>query len=337
MAAAMPAALSRYLPQIEDALRDALAEGPDELVHAARYVMGWEAADRTPIIAASGKRIRPSLVMFGASLFTDDPGVALPGAVAVELVHNFSLVHDEIQDRDATRHGRPTLYALHGDAQAINAGDFIYAMAVNSLLSGPVDADRKVRALSLLQDAIVRMIDGQWHDLTFESRSDVSTDEYVSMIAGKTGAMLAVPLAIGATLAGATAKQADALRTWGERVGLAFQIWDDHLGIWGEPNLTGKSNSNDILRKKKTLPIIHGLAGSARPTIERVYQRPEPTPADIESVVSALNEAGSSSFTRETADHYVAEASRLLDLLDLPPERRSELRAVGEYLVNRDN
>ncbi len=333
---AMPDGLARFIPQIESALRDSLADGPSDLIHCARYVMGWEAADGSPAENASGKRIRPALVLFGASLFTDDPTVALPGAVAVELVHNFSLVHDEIQDRDASRHGRPTIYALYGDAQAINAGDFIYARAIGALLDADVPAERRVAALRLLQDAIERMIDGQWHDLTFESRSDVSTDDYVAMIAGKTGAMLAVPLAIGAVLAGAPMDAAIALRAWGERVGLAFQVWDDYLGIWGEPNLTGKSNTNDIARKKKTLPIIHGLRTTAGEAIQRAYQRDALGDSDIATVISSLNEAGSDAFVRATADHYVQQANALLEDLNLPAKARDELRDVGEYLVNRD-
>ena len=332
----MPAGLARFLPQIEDGLSLALSEGPVELVHCARYVMGWEEVDGTPVANASGKRIRPALVMFAASLFTDRPEVALPGAVAVELVHNFSLVHDEIQDRDASRHGRPTLYAIHGDAQAINAGDFIYARAIRALLEARVPAERQVAALGALQEAIERMIDGQWQDLTFETRRDVSTDEYVSMIAGKTGAMLAVPLAIGAMLAGASESSANSLRAWGEQVGLAFQVWDDYLGIWGEPNLTGKSNTNDIARKKKTLPIIHGLSTTARGVIEAAYARDHASESDIQAVVTALNEAGSDQFTSTTAERYVAQADTLLDGLDVAAERRAELRQIGEFLVNRD-
>lgn len=334
--AQMPGGLATYLPVIEAALQASLADGPEELLHAARYVMGWEAEDGSPVQQATGKRIRPALVMFGASLFTDDPNVALPGAVAVELVHNFSLVHDEIQDRDASRHGRPTLYAIHGDAQAINAGDFIYARAIDALLKGDAPAERRLRALELLQGAIVEMIDGQWHDLTFEERTDVSPDEYVSMIAGKTGAMLSVPLAIGATLAGADPQTADALARWGERVGLAFQVWDDYLGIWGEPNLTGKSNINDIVRKKKTLPIIHGLSGRARSVINRAYAEPLVSEQAVEAIVAALNEAGSDRFTKNAAERYAEDAAGLLAELPLPESQRALLREIGHYLVNRE-
>jgi len=333
---ALPVSLARFVPHIERSLRDALADGPPELIRACRYVMGWEALNGTPLNGATGKRIRPALVMVGASLFSDRPEIALPGAVAVELVHNFSLVHDEIQDRDMERHGRPTLYAALGEAQAINAGDFLYARAIDALTSAEAPAEARLAALQMLQDAIARMIAGQWSDITFESRTDVSVEEYAEMVAGKTGAMLAVPLALGAVLAGASYEVAQSLRSWGETVGLAFQIQDDYLGIWGDPNLTGKSNVNDLVRKKKTLPVIHGLTTTAGPTIEAAYARSTPTPADIERVVEALNEADSGSFTRRRAQELVDEGNARLASLDVTEGQRTVLRDVGNYLVNRD-
>ncbi len=332
----LPESLARFVPVIEASLRDSLADGPPELIRACRYVMGWETLDGTAISGGTGKRIRPALVMVGASLFSERPEIALPGAVAVELVHNFSLVHDEIQDRDMERHGRPTLYAALGEAQSINAGDFLYARAINALTSAEVSAEVRISALQMLQDAITQMIGGQWSDIAFESRSDVSVEEYAEMVAGKTGAMLAVPMAIGAVLAGASPEVAQSLRSWGETVGLAFQIQDDYLGIWGDPNLTGKSNVNDLVRKKKTLPVIHGLTTAARSTIEAAYAKDIPTVEDIELVVEALNEADSGAFTRQRAQELVAEANARLASLDVTEAQRNVLREVGEYLVNRD-
>ena len=332
----MPESLARFLPSIEAALQESLRDGPEELIAASRYVMGWQAADGTPVESGGGKRIRPALVLFGASLFTDTPEAALPGAVAVELVHNFSLVHDEIQDRDMERHGRPTLYALHGAAQAINAGDFLYARAIDALVNAPLAAERRVAALGRLQDAITRMIAGQWSDITFESRTDVTPDEYTTMVAGKTGAMLAVPLAIGAVLAGAGQEEAEGIRSWGETVGLAFQVQDDYLGIWGDPNLTGKSNVNDIVRKKKTFPIIHGLTTPGAGVILDAYANEALDADDVDRVVNSLNEAGSADFTRARARELVALAEQKLDALPLEPERRAQLAEVGTYLVERD-
>lgn len=296
--------------------------------------MGWEDAAGMPA-NAGGKRIRPALCLYAGALF-GSTGAALPGAVAVELVHNFSLVHDEVQDHDAERHGRPTLWALLGTAQAINAGDFLYSRATDALLQGPGPAESRLAALHLLTDAVARMIGGQWADLSFETRDDVTTGEYLEMVAGKTGALLGAPLAIGATLAGAPMATAEALGRWGEAIGLAFQIHDDYLGIWGDPDLTGKSNTNDIARKKKTLPVLHALATPGGRVIREIYARPALDDGDITAVVATMQEAGSAEFTRDAASRQAAAAAAILETIDLGATRKEDLRAIGAYLIDRD-
>lgn len=333
--AGLPEALARQLPEIEDALKATLSDGPTELIARARYVMGWEDEHGRPM-ETGGKRIRPALCLFGASLFGTDPRVALPGAVAVELIHNFSLVHDEIQDHDAERHHRPTLWALLGEGQAINAGDFLYARAFQALLDDPGRADRRLAALRLLSGAVERMIAGQWADISFETREDVTPAEYLAMIRGKTGALLGAPLAMGAVLAGAPLAQAEALREWGETVGLAFQVQDDFLGIWGDPDLTGKSNTNDIARKKKSLPIVHGLTSPQGETIREAYRDDAPGPETIQRVVAALESSGSDRFCREEGARLVAGADALLASFELPEASRKQLREIGAFLVDRD-
>lgn len=296
--------------------------------------MGWEDQAGRPT-SAGGKRIRPALCIYAGGLF-GDAAAALPGAVAVELVHNFSLIHDEVQDHDRERHGRPTLWALLGEAQAINAGDYLYARSTRALLDGPGQPQRRLTALAILTGAVERMIGGQWADLSFESRDDVTAEEYLAMVAGKTGALLGAPLSIGATLAGAPPETARALGDWGEAVGLAFQIHDDYLGTWGNPDLTGKSNTNDIARKKKTLPVIHALQGPGGPLIRQVYAKPELTEEDIAAVVATLNAARSAEFTRDAAARQADAASGILDTLQLAPEQKAELRTIGDYLIHRD-
>ena len=335
MSAKPPSALVSHSTLIEDALRKALSTGPEELIGAIRYVMGWQDYSGSPA-TSGGKRIRPALCLFGASLFGAPPETAISGAVAVELIHNFSLVHDEVQDHDAERHHRPTLWALLGEGQAINAGDFLITRANEALLTGQGPAERRLQALQLLNVAMARMIAGQWADISFETRMDVTSEEYLEMVRGKTGALLGAPIAMGAILAGAPQEQADALGHWGETVGMAFQVQDDYLGIWGNPNLTGKSNTGDIARRKKTLPIVHGLAGVQGQTIRDVYESRDQGEAPVGRVVAALEAGGSDSYCRERGRELVAEADALLDSFELSHERRDELRAVGQYLVQRD-
>jgi geranylgeranyl diphosphate synthase type I len=296
--------------------------------------MGWEDAAGQPA-NAGGKRVRPALCLYAAGL-CGAPEAAMPGAVAVELVHNFSLVHDEVQDLDAERHGRPTLWALHGPAQAINAGDYLYARAQHALLSGVGPAERRLAALRILTLATERMIAGQWSDVSFEARDDVTVEDYLAMIAGKTGALLGAPLEMGAVLAGAPATLCQALGRWGEAIGLAFQAHDDYLGTWGNPNLTGKSNTNDIARRKKTLPVIHGLAGPAGARIRAMYAQPELDSPAVAEVVRLLEESGAGAFTRTITERMAAEAAAILDGMDLPVAAKAELREIGGYLVNRD-
>ncbi|MGE0598340.1 MAG: polyprenyl synthetase family protein [Dehalococcoidia bacterium] len=335
MTTAIPASLTGNLPAIEDALRASLADGPDELVHVSRYVMGWEDQAGAPLVTG-GKRIRPALCVFAAGLFGGSVEVALPGAVAVELIHNFSLVHDEVQDHDAERHHRPTVWALKGEGQAINAGDFLITRAFHALLNGTGPVERRMAALRILNEAMARMIAGQWADISFETRESVEPGEYLAMIRGKTGALLGAPLAIGALLAGAEPAQAARLQEWGETVGLAFQVQDDYLGVWGDPNLTGKSNVNDIVRKKKTLPVVHGISSARGAEIQALYERESFSGADVETVVAILESSGSDAFVRSEAERLVQTANQMLTDFELPAHAVEQLRDVGRYLVERD-
>ena len=298
--------------------------------------MGWEDEHGRPATAA-GKRIRPALCLFAAETLCGSAEAAMPGAVAIELVHNFSLVHDEIQDQDAERHHRPTLWARLGDAQSINAGDLLYTFAVRALTNSPGDPDRRLQALAVLHSAIAKMIHGQWLDIDFESRDTVSIDDYLDMVAGKTGALLAAPLEIGAILGGADRPTAAALGRWGALVGAAFQAQDDYLGTWGNPDITGKSNSNDIARRKKTLPIVFGLSNAdAAAIIRRTYSGQEVTPFSVSEVVAALEDAGAHDFCRERAREQTRAADALLATLPLSPEQRASFRTIAAYLVDRD-
>lgn len=323
------------LPALESALREAIGDGRTGLDNAARYVMGWQDENGEPI-RAGGKRLRPLLALFASRVMGGKVEDAMPAAVAVELIHNFSLVHDEVQDHDAARHGRPTLWALLGEAQSINAGDFIYTKAFQSLTRAGGDGMRRLAALQVLERAVELMVQGQWGDLSFEGRDEVSPEDYIAMVAGKTGALIAAPLEMGALMGGAEPSRAARLGLWGAQVGLAFQVQDDYLGIWGEPSVTGKSNTNDIARRKKTYPVILGLQDrEARFEIARVLGQEQIGPADIEQVVSALDGIGAGEKTREEAETHARAAETLLDELDFPPGVRSEFDAVTRLLVDR--
>lgn len=332
--AAPPSSLTRHLALIERGLRAAVGDDPAALHGAARYVMGWEEQDGRPA-ESGGKRIRPALALLAAEVVGGTAGRALPGAVAVELIHNFSLVHDEVQDRDLERHHRPTIWSLVGEAQAINVGDLLFTRAIGALAGAEGPAAPRLEALGVLNKAVGRMLRGQWDDLAFEDEAVVTVDDYLRMVAGKTGALLGASLEVGAILGGAATGSAAALGRWGLAVGLAFQVHDDYLGTWGDPDVTGKSNTNDIARRKKTLPIVHGLAdANAAAVIRAAYAAPD-TPDRVREVVAALEAAGSGDYCREEAARQAASANELLDTLDLSEAATRALRTVARYLINR--
>ncbi len=334
-AASPPAALTAHLEAIEEALRAAVGAERGGLAAAARYVMGWEDERGAPA-ATGGKRIRPALCLLAMEALGGAPAEAMPGAVAVELVHNFSLVHDEIQDRDAERHHRPTIWRIVGEAQAINVGDFLLTRALRALSESDAPATRRLDALNALLTATDDMIGGQWRDLSFEPRGDVSIEDYLAMVEGKTGALIGAPLQIGAILSGAPREQSDGIRDWGRKVGLAFQVRDDILGIWGDPSVTGKSNQSDLARHKKTLPVIAALADPrARPAVERLYARETPAAAEIEAVAEQLEANGVRAAAAEHARRYVDESRALLNSLGLREDERALFATVARYLIER--
>ncbi|MGI8927720.1 MAG: polyprenyl synthetase family protein [Tepidiformaceae bacterium] len=334
MGSDVPAALTAHSEKIETALRDALGGGTEPLAVAARYALGWEDRDGRAT-AAGGKRIRPALCLAAAEAFGGSVAEAMPGAVAVELVHNFSLVHDEVQDHDDERHHRPTLWALIGEAQAINVGDFLYTRAVLALTRGGGTFERRLGALDILNEAIERMIAGQWQDIALEDREHVTVEDYLAMVSGKTGALLAAPLTMGAILAGAPAEAAHGIGRWGLEVGLAFQAQDDYLGTWGDPNSTGKSNTNDIARHKKTLPVVHGLNNPDAATVIRRAYDTSSGPTDVPAVVQALEAAGADVLCREQARAHAAAAALELERLPLDDGWKATFREIGGYLVER--
>ena len=280
-----PAFLGRYREEIETRLKLALQDDVTPLAAAARYVMGWE--DGRP--DSGGKRIRPALCLYAGDAFGAHLEEAMPGAVAVELLHNFSLVHDEIQDRDESRHHRPTIWTIVGEAQAINVGNYLHIQAIASLAQCTAEPSRKVDAIRLLMDATAAMLEGQWADLSFEQEAFVTVNDYLRMVEGKTGALLGASVAIGAALGGADANDVELLRRWGVKVGLAFQARDDYLGIWGDPSVTGKPVGNDIARRKKSLPVVHGLAKVGTSAVIRdAYLAGEPTHEQVARVVASL-------------------------------------------------
>ena len=223
------------------------------------YHMGWTGEGAGP--EASGKRVRPLLLLLSAASCGADWRPCLPAAAAVELLHNFSLVHDDIQDNSEKRRNRPTLWKLRGLAQAINAGDGLLVLsnlAITDLIAS-YPSGTVVRAAQLLHSTCLDLTRGQYLDISYATRTDLSEEDYWPMVSGKTAALLAACCALGALLGGADESTQEAYRSFGHYLGLAFKVQDDILGIWGDEALTGKSSASDLVEGKKSLPVLLGL------------------------------------------------------------------------------
>lgn len=335
--------LSRYLPDIEAALQAAVPTDERGLNVLMRYHLGWCDAAGHPVSASSGKRIRPVLVLLAAEATGGNPLAAMPSAVAVELLHNFSLVHDDIQDRSAERRHRPTVWTIWGEAQAINAGDALHVLAQGALarsLALGVPAERLNVMLDRFSDASLRLCDGQYLDLAYESRMDIREADYLRMVSGKTAALIGCSLELGAITGSGDPAVWESYRTIGEELGLAFQIWDDYLGIWGETKITGKPVAEDITNRKKTLPVAYAFehtSGDERAVLSRTYAPGPPNPDAVPQMLDLFERIGARDYTERLANEHIDRALAALDHATGDPRALAELVAISRYLVGRDH
>lgn len=331
---------TRYLPALEATMRATLtpdAAAPALLYGMLHYHMGWADADFRPLTLPTGKRLRPVCLLLACEAQGGHWQSALPAAAAVELLHNFTLIHDDIEDRDAVRRGRPTLWSLWGEAQAINAGDALFALAyqaLQGLQARGVAPEVCLHALDRYTDGILRLTEGQCRDIGFEAAADVVEAEYLAMIHGKTATLIGLACELGGIVAGATAEHVAALRAFGEGLGLAFQMQDDLLGLWGDPEQTGKAVGADIRRHKKTLPLLHG--SRENPALRALLLQPELDAAAVTEALTLLERGGSRAYTEALAARYHAEALRALEDSGGSGEAQAALQALAQKLLHRD-
>ena len=309
----------QWLPLIESEMRTLLSgEHPAlrGMYGMMRYHMGWENQQGEPEDAPKGKRIRPLLTLLACQAAGGDPHQALPAAAAVELLHNFSLLHDDIEDRSLTRRHRPTVWSWAGEAQAINTGDAMFVLAHLAMLrlrEKFLAPEQTLAAMQTFDETCLHLTEGQYLDISFETRSDVTLDEYMLMVSGKTAALLSASALLGAIVADSPYQEE--FRTFGYEMGISFQIEDDILGIWGEEALTGKSATGDIITRKKTLPVLYALAqpGPAGDALRAIYARPQPlTTAEVPQVLQLLDALNARAYAEA---HGRAHAQAALDAL----------------------
>lgn len=337
---------SRYLPLIEAEMQRVI--GRAEGVYAGHYGMllyhmGWVDDAMRPVVVNSGKRIRPVACLLASEAVGGAVDDALPAAAAVELLHNFSLIHDDVEDDSPTRRHRPTVWALWGVPQAINAGDAMFTLARLALhgLSGrPISPAMAMDACTIFDYACLRLTEGQYLDMSFEGRLDVTVGEYLAMIEGKTAALLSASLELGALVGGADLAVRRHLAEFGRSLGLAFQMQDDILGIWGDEAVTGKSAASDIVTRKKSLPVVYALASPAVGEALRARYADPIEPAGVPAVLDLLAQAGAQEYTAQAARaaHQAAlDALQASGVLADGNEAGRALLQMAETLLGRQS
>lgn len=321
VAASAADALARTGALVRPALAEAVARLDPELREPAEHHM-----------AGGGKGVRAALAVIGAAASGGTEREGVLGAVAVELIHNYSLVHDDIIDNDEERRHRPTVWAAFGTGRAIVVGDALANLATQLLLEDPTPA--RVRAAQLLADSTSLMISGQADDMAFERRDAITAEECLKMEEGKTGALLGCASAIGGVLAGADDATIKALASFGLRLGMAFQAVDDVLGIWGEPKKTGKPVGSDLIAHKKSLPVVIARA-TGGPELDRLLAS-ELSEDDVVEASALIEATGARREVMAIADRALAEALESLESVPLVPGYAAELVAIARFVTERD-
>ncbi|MFY1670991.1 polyprenyl synthetase family protein [Plantactinospora sp. WMMB334] len=344
MTVMLPSVLAQVDEVVQPEIRAALERIDERTRLVAGYQLGyWDAAGNPS--GRGGKGLRPALALLSAQAAGQPLDRGLPAAVAVELVHNFSLLHDDVIDGDLERRHRPTAWAAFGVGPAILAGDAMLSLADEVLADDP---ERDVlRALATMHGAIRRLIAGQAADVAFESRPDVGLDECLAMARDKTAALLSCAATLGAVLCGAPPALVDGLARYGERLGLAFQLVDDLLGIWGEPAVTGKPVLSDLRARKKSVPVVRALTsgGPACGQLAELYARPgELSATDLSLAATLIEETGARDWTEKQADRLLTEALAALDQIgDLGTpaadhaDVHADLVAIAHFMTGRDH
>jgi geranylgeranyl diphosphate synthase, type I len=340
----LPVMFTRYKDMVEQELAQAVAAPDDAILPALLlYHLGWvdRRGDPVETPASQGKALRPTLCMFACEALSGDPCQALPAAAALELIHNFSLIHDDIQDQDLERRHQPTVWSLWGAPKALVAGNAMQSLGDLAMLRSAqldVPPETTLKVSRILTESYLEMIEGQCLDLGFESRTNITTQGYLQMIACKTGALIRSALEIGALLAIDDPVTTQAFALFGGYLGRAFQIRDDYLGIWGDEAATGKSTDNDLRRRKKTFPVVFALeraSGAAREDLLRIYTRESLEGSDAERIMAVLEEVGAPQYSEQLTQESARQAIEALEGIALPPWARAEVEELVDFLARR--
>jgi len=334
----VPQALQRYREEIASEVASIVPADSHPLYESIRYQLGWS----PPGLPQLGKCIRPTLCLLACDAVGGDRSHALPAAAAIELIHNFSLIHDDIEDEDDVRHHRPTVWAAFGRDRGVVSGLALWSLAYKGLeraLDAGASPQSVVTTRAIIAEACDQMIEGQHLDLSYETRGRVTLVDYAAMIESKTGALVAASLQVGALLGGAPAEEIDRFGEFGRNLGISFQIRDDVLGIWGEGSATGKPVGADIAKRKKSLPIVHALehvVGPDKNLLRHIYEKPSIDEADVAAVLDILQRWNVRYFAGGLAEDYRARAMAALAQTHITSEARHDFDELMSFMLERD-
>jgi geranylgeranyl diphosphate synthase type I len=301
-----------------------------------RYHLGWVDESFAPITPKTGKRLRPLLCLLSCEACGGDWTRALPAAVAIELIHNFSLIHDDIEDNSPVRRHRPTVWSLWGQAQAINVGDGLFAisrLALQSLKDQTLGDGKIVEAFRIVDETCLRLTEGQHLDLAFEGMGLVTVAMYMEMIGKKTAALMGCATQLGALIAADDPALVDKYHRFGFQLGLLFQIVDDILGIWGAGELTGKGIGEDIVSRKKSLPVVYALEQSHR--IRELYQKDSLDLSQQKQVMRLLEDVDARDYAEQEASEQLRLALDTLGAVQIDNEAQNRLTSIARFLRER--
>ena len=332
----------RYRAEVNSALRSTLSQDEPEVYNLLKYYMGWVDEHGYPSAGMEGKALRPTLCLFACEAVGGTSDMAMPAAVALEFIHIFSLIHDDIQDEDETRHNRETLWKLWGVPKALVAGNVLRVVAdqaLHHLVSAGLRHDRALAAMGLLTEAYLEMIEGQYLDLSFEGRNDIGVDDYFQMISRKTGALIRCSMALGAVVGSDDPEVAAAFRRCGTALGYVFQIRDDVLGVWGEEERTGKPVGADIRRKKNSYPVVYAKEKAQHQDVARlaeIYGKDNLDDSDVSTVLDVMDRTNVKWHAQNNAEGYAEAALDSISRVELSRQSRQELEELTRFLLVRD-
>jgi geranylgeranyl diphosphate synthase type I len=308
------------------------------------YHLGWRDTDLSVASFDPGKLLRPQVALLACQMVGGDLDQALPLAAGIQLIHDFTLIHDDIEDVSDTRRGRVTVWRQWGLANGINAGDGMFAvahLALYRLRDKGVSPEVVLEVIRHFDQTVLTICEGQYLDLSFEGNLSITESDYLAMISRKTAALIAAATGLGGIVGGADPSSVEALFSFGQSLGLAFQIEDDVIGIWGDPAVTGKPRAADLYRRKVSLPVVYALQNATRrDDLAALYRQEELSDDDVQRALAVLEEAGSRGYSEGVAAHYHREAEHVLERVcvgetQAAREALSRVQAIVDKLSGR--